>query len=303
MDMEHIREFTVLAEIGSFTEASRRLSISQPVLSKHIKMLELDLGAQLFKRNKRSMELSEYGKLLLPYAQQIVQIQNEVADAFSSRHHAIAGTLTIGALPTASYYGLGDVISGFIQENPHVSINMIEGDYHGLIEMLTQQKCDFAFVREVEEPQNHFARIPFAMDKLTAALPEDHPLAKEEAIPLQLLKEEPFIFSSEETYSYRFCMKACKEAGFDPNIVYTNNNGKNLLDMVRKGVGITRVNKRPADVRKGEGIVLVNLTPEVRTQVSIYYNRSMNLSIAASHFLIYVNRHGESHSTDEKEKG
>ena len=108
MDMEHIREFTVLAEIGSFTEASRRLSISQPVLSKHIKMLELDLGAQLFKRNKRSMELSEYGKLLLPYAQQIVQIQNEVADAFSSRHHAIAGTLTIGALPTASYYGLGD---------------------------------------------------------------------------------------------------------------------------------------------------------------------------------------------------
>ena len=75
MDIEYFREFVILAETKNFWAASERLYIGQSSLSKHIKTLERDLGAPLFERTSRKVELTEFGKLMLPYAQSLGRLQ------------------------------------------------------------------------------------------------------------------------------------------------------------------------------------------------------------------------------------
>lgn len=283
-----MKEFVVLAEIGNFTEASRNLFISQPVLSKHIKIMENDLGVQLFIRNKRSMELSEYGKVLLPYARQVVKIQEDYLSALSSKIHNVAGTLTIGSIPAVSHYGIADVISGFIRENPNISVNIVEGENGPLIDSLHQKECDFAFVRGIDERYSDIMRIPFTTDRMIGVLPDDHPMAGRESVLLEELRYEDFLLTSEVNYSYRVCINACKKAGFTPNVVYTSNSGKNVIEMVRRGHGITITSRKPALAWRGSGVSFVEIMPPIVTEISLYYNKTQNMNLAASQFLSYV---------------
>lgn len=286
-----MKEFVVLAEIGNFTEASRNLFISQPVLSKHIKIMESDLGVQLFIRNKRNMELSEYGKILLPYARKVVRLQEDYLSALSSKIHDVAGTLTIGSIPAVSHYGIADVIAGFVRENPNISINITEGENGPLIDTLHQKECDFAFVRGIDERYSDIMRIPFTNDRMIGVLPADHPLAGKGSISLSELRYEEFILTSEVNYSYRVCIHACKEAGFTPNVVYTSNSGKSLIEMVRRGYGVSITSRKPATAWKGDGVAFVELEPPIITEISLYYNKTQNMTLAASRFLSYVSSH------------
>jgi len=77
MDINYFREFVILAQTGNFMEAAEILFCSQSTLSKHIKKMEREFGVSLFDRTTRNVEISKFGKLLLPYAQQITEIQDE----------------------------------------------------------------------------------------------------------------------------------------------------------------------------------------------------------------------------------
>ena len=77
MELNYLREFVALAQTCHYQETADRLFISQPSLSKHIKTMEAELGAELFKRTSRRVELSEFGRAFLPYAQRIAAVQEE----------------------------------------------------------------------------------------------------------------------------------------------------------------------------------------------------------------------------------
>lgn len=79
MDIAILQDFVALAESETFLKAADVLSISQPTLSRHIKSLEAELGVTLFERTTRSLKLSEYGEVLLPYAKQIIELKNQLS--------------------------------------------------------------------------------------------------------------------------------------------------------------------------------------------------------------------------------
>lgn len=113
MEIGYIKEFVVLAETGSFLEAADRLFISQSSLSKHIKNIERELGAPLFNRTTRKVELSEFGQMFLPYANQIVRVQNEYTTAFFNKLESTRVTVTIGSIPPLAPYNITDVLARF----------------------------------------------------------------------------------------------------------------------------------------------------------------------------------------------
>ena len=99
MDIDYIHEFVVLAGTGNYMEAADRLFLTQSSLTRHIQKLEADLGVTLFDRTTRRIELNQYGRLFLPYAEQIALLQKDYTTAFCNELNRERGTIRIGAIP------------------------------------------------------------------------------------------------------------------------------------------------------------------------------------------------------------
>lgn len=288
-----MKEFVALAQIGNFTEASANLFLGQPTLSKHIKAMEAELGVTLLRRNKRSMELTEAGRVFLPYAKQIMQIQNEYTSVLAACEKGMKGVLHIGCLPSFSIYGIDRLISEFVSLHDQVTIRVEEYEKQQLLEMLHHKECDFAFVRNGGSNYSDLMKISIATDRMVAVLPENHRLAGRESICLEELKYDRFLSREKNTSGHKIIMKLCSLAGYEPYIVCTSNRNRNLIEMVKRGVGVTLMNQGPASAGKRDGYVIVNLKQKSVSEVGLYYNAKKEMSLAAREFLEYVNEHRE----------
>jgi DNA-binding transcriptional LysR family regulator len=289
MDIEYIKDFVVLAEVGNYLDASDQLFISQSSLTRHIQQLEKDLGVTLFDRTTRKVALNKYGQMFLPYASRIVQIQYEYETAFYNELRNIHSSISIGSIPSMVQYNITDLLIKFKKENTNFTLNVIEAESHELKDMLRQNKCELAFVRETDDTDNEFVRIPYSIDTMVAVIPIDHPLAKSEFIALEQLRNEKFILLPEHSIMHELSLKECRKAGFEPNIVFTGYRGDNLVDMVSKGAGCALLMKRPAVFLSNPNTVLVDIIPSITTKISLFYKKNTELSIAARHFINCLN--------------
>lgn len=288
MDIEHIREFVTLAETGNFQEAADRLFIAQSSLSRHIKNLEESLGVSLFNRTTRKVTLSRYGLIFLPYAKEITRIQYEFTTAFFNEKRDIQGTVTIGSIPMMKPYRITDVLARFQRENKSFTINVTETDSLELIEMLRNEQCDFAFIRENDDSDNEFIKLPFATDCLVAVLPATHPLASYEELNISQLAKEPLLLIGKDAFMYNLCVSTCQQEGFSPKIAFTSKRAENIIDLVDKGMGIALLMKKPAaSIATGNSVIL-NLKPSITTTIYLAYSRTHKMSTAATHFLDLV---------------
>lgn len=285
MEINYIKEFVILAETENFLEAADSLFISQSSLSKHIKCLETELGVPLFDRTTRRVKLNKYGHTFLEYAKQIANLQYHYTTALYNKTAHIKENINIGSIPIMASYNITDIIMKFIQENKKFSVNLIEGESFQLKDMLRQNKCELAFIRDINDFDNEFIHIPYTTDTLVAVLPEYHPLSNETHLQLEQLKDENFLLLQPGSVLYKICLQACEEAGFTPNISFTGKRAENIVDLVEKGLGVSLLMKKPIQYLSDSKVSIIDIKPEIISQVNIYYNKNITLSTAAKHFI------------------
>jgi len=285
MEINYIKEFVVLAETGNFLEASDALFISQSSLSKHIKQMEKELGVALFDRTTRKVSLTEYGSTFLNYARQISVLQYQYTTALLNKSSQLLQTISIGSIPVMAPYHITDSIMKFQKENKNFSVNLIEGESSQLKDMLRKNQCELAFLREMNDDDDEFNKIAFTDDRLAAVLPVSHPLANAESLRIEQLKGENFLFLQPQSMLYGISTKACEEAGFTPHIIFTGKRAENITDLVGKGMGVSLLMKKPIQYLSDHTISIVDVVPEIRTYIKVYYRRNAQLSPAAMHFI------------------
>ena len=288
MDIDYFREFTVLAETGNYLAAADKLYLTQSTLTRHIQAFEKDLGAPVFDRTTRKIALTEYGELMLPYAQQIMKLQQDYNTAIYSQQRLEHDNLQIGTIPMMVSYGITDVLVSFRKEYPGISIDLLEGDFNDLLKMLESGKCDFAFMREFEYTSLNLERLPFSNDAMIALIPENHPLAKEKDISVAQLKDIPLLLLPKDTLMYALCVSECKKAGFDPIVTFTSHHANNLLDLVRKGTGVALLMEKPILKYDLSGISIVDIRPAIKTTVDLVYLPKIKMTQIASNFLSFI---------------
>lgn len=293
MEINYIREFVVLAEVGNYMEASARLFISQSALSKHIMAIEKELGVPLFDRTTRKVILNRYGITFLEYAKEISRLQYEYTCALTSEKEIKEHKICIGSIPLMAPYHITDAIVRFEQDNRGYTINLAEGDSMELKEMLRQNRCEVAFIRNCGEKDEEFVKIPYTTDRLVAVLPADHPLASSPGIRLEQLASEHFLLLHEISIMYGLCIKACRSAGFEPRVIYTGSRAENIMGLVVKGMGVSLLMNKTSRELKNDQIALVNIEPAVTTNIMLYYRKETKLSDAARHFVRYVQEYNE----------
>lgn len=285
MEINYLREFVVLAQTGNFMEAADQLYLSQSTLSKHIKSIEKELGVPLFDRTTRKVRISNYGQLLLPFAKDIVEIQDKYSAVLATSQKTAQDILTVGSIAGLPQYKITDVLVNFKKSRPQATLNVVQGSTRDLKEMLRHGKCELAFIRDIEDEENEFIKIPYVTDTIVAVLPIDHPLAKQKTIPLQMLSDENFLLEIPDTLPYILSVKACERSGFEPKVALTNIDREYLIDMVSKGMGVSLILKQLLVYFSNPKIALVDITPSVSTQIDLCYLKGAGLSEAANHFV------------------
>lgn len=290
MELKYIRHFVALAETGNYLETADNLFMAQSSLSRHIKSLETELGAPLFDRTTRKVVLNEFGKAFLPYAKQMLQIEDACSKTLQGYLNSVSSIINVASIPAMVHYHITDVLAGFQHENPGYKLHIIEADSSKLRQLLKEEKCECGFARTAEEDGlfEDMKQVAFATDHLTAVLPRDHPLAGRDSVSLKMLQNEKFLFLDEGTSMYTICMNACREAGFEPDVAFTGLRGENLLDLAARGMGVALLTRKPIAYRKDEAVALTDITPPVVTSVSLIYPGKKKLTEATKKFIDYV---------------
>ena len=287
MNTIYLREFICLAEVQNYLEAADTLYISQSTLSRHIQSLEESLGVPLFIRTTRSVALSEFGQIFLPYARKLTAVESEGLKAIHRKKHT-PDTLNIGSVSVMTQYNISGVLAEFQKTHPHLTMHITENTLPLLKKQLTAGECDFIFIQEAYAGQDEFVHIPFAADRLVAVLPKDHPLAGASSVTIEDLKRDSFLLLPETTLVYKQFMKLCARARITPRIAAVVKNGDTAAGMAAKGMGVTVLMEQTAHYLCREDTAIVQLEPITHSCVNILYPKNRSLSNAASCFLHYI---------------
>lgn len=295
MDLKHLHEFVALADTGSFTRASARLSLSQSALSKHIATLEEELGVRLFIRNHKKITLSEFGKLLYPYAKKILDERELCFESITRNSDTPHKSLNIGAVNIIRLYGLMKPIMRFKEAHPEIELNIHYSDLE-LKEKLLRREIDVAFVREPTKlfhENEQIGAIKCISDSVVAILPTGHPLLNSGPINLLQLQDEPFHLLDLQLPLSRLCINTCRSAGFVPKVTTSGLSGEEIVDQISKGSGVTLLAKKlfKDNFGNNKNVAAVEIKQYMRTYITLIYLRDNENQMANDLFLKFIRAH------------
>jgi LysR family hydrogen peroxide-inducible transcriptional activator len=261
MELQQLRYFCAIADTGSFTRAAEQTHVSQPSLSQQIRKLEDELGARLFDRLGRTVQLTELGRSFLPRARAILRDLEAARSDVVERKLSISGPISIGVIPTIAPYFLPPILAAFSRKYPEAHITVAEEITPLLLERLRAGTMDVAIVALPLQARSHdFQTFSLMVEKLYAVLPKQHELAKRRAVSLEELQDDPFLLLRDGHCFRETAVAACKRARLNPKIIFESGQFSSILSMVGAGLGVSIV---PAmAVEKRSACRYVSLTDE-----------------------------------------
>lgn len=263
MELRQIRYFLTLAEECHFGRAAARLHVAQPALSQQIKQLERELGASLFHRSTRHVELTEAGRELTGYARTLVAEAERARTHITELATGRAGRVAVGFIGTATYDVLPRVARTVRAQLPHITLEL-----RG--ELLTPQLSDgllsgiydLAVFRPGAVSEG-VSVTPLRTESLVAVLPAHHPLAGRPRISLASLAGEPLVIHPARPQSVMqdHVLSACDRAGFRPPSLIEVGETATLVVLVAAGHGVALVPESVQSLRL-DGVTYVPLAEE-----------------------------------------
>jgi DNA-binding transcriptional LysR family regulator len=245
MELRHLRYFVAVAEELHFGRAAQRLHIAQPPLSRQIRDLEREIGAPLFERGARGVELTHAGAAFLPEAR-LVLAQAERAQRTAQRAAlGETGRLRVGFVEEATHSGiLPDVLSFFRMHLPSIGLSLLELDSSRQAEALRDGRIDLGVLSSPPLDAERWLQTEVVYEEpLVAALPQTHRLASKSRIPLRELAADSFILRPRPTdpASYDEFLARCRAAHFSPTVAQEATGWHTVIGLVSAGVGVAFV--------------------------------------------------------------
>ncbi|MES3010086.1 MAG: LysR family transcriptional regulator [Pseudomonadota bacterium] len=242
MEFRHLRYFLVLADELHFGRAARRLAISQPPLSTNIQQLEASVGAQLFTRNSKAVQLTEAGRAFVPEARALLEKAQHAARHARDVADGLAGSLQVGFVGTMLYCGLPALLQRFQATHPQLRLTLTELSSSDQLVELAHERLDVGFVHTTRVPPG-LSQILVVSQPFVACLPAGHALAGAPVLALSALQGEPLAcISPAVSADYHARIVAlCTDAGFVPEIRYALRHWLSVVSLVSQGLGVALV--------------------------------------------------------------
>jgi DNA-binding transcriptional LysR family regulator len=255
MELRHLRYFVTVAEELNFSRAAVRLHLSQPPLSRQIQNLEHEIGATLFDRSRKRLQLTRAGELFLREAKEILAQSERAVRLTRAVGQGKNGDLTVAFLSPLGGIFLPPALRALLQRYPLVNVSVVEMAPRRQIDALLDRKIDLGIMPKVEaQLEKELALEPVLEVGLVAALPPTHRLTTHRRVPLGELANESLVFfkRSSAPAIHDWICDLCRAKGFEPKIVRQCDQAQAILDTVASGVGISIVpapfQRYPCDV-------------------------------------------------------
>lgn len=233
MSRTHLRQFLAVVDTGNFTRAALHINVAQPTLSAGIAELEKRLGAKLFARTNRRVQLTEAGNRLLAHARAIER-EFHLAEQSVTGIAAPVRPIRLGVLVTIATALIEEVVAAHRAPEP---LELTEGSERDLISALASGRIDLA-ITMLRSGETRFPRASLYAEPYRLALPETHPLAHRDSVSAEEVAGETMI-----------ARRACEmlgetsrfftERGVRPPFSLRSPNDDRVMAMVRAGLGIT----------------------------------------------------------------
>jgi DNA-binding transcriptional LysR family regulator len=192
MELRHLRYFVAVARELNFRRAAKTLHIAQPPLSMQIKVLENELGVQLFDRSSRSVSLTAAGSRFLVDALRIVSEARQAEIDVKRAAKGILGRLNIGFMLSTAHDLLGSAVKKFKAEYPEVELNLLDLTNSAQIKALEEDRLDIAFTRSrISRPELQTEIL--SEEPMMLMVPSNDPLAKKSRLSWKDLKGRSII--------------------------------------------------------------------------------------------------------------
>ncbi|MGL4387261.1 MAG: LysR substrate-binding domain-containing protein [Snodgrassella alvi] len=290
IDIKALQCWVALVQNHSFSATAEKLALSQPSVSKIIHTLENELNVALLYKGengrKRLVQPTEIGQRVYDRSQQILNqvnlLQQEVADYRKLK----SGTLRIGMSLLGSRL-LTPVFFRFHQQCPDIELAFIESGTRDIEAALLDNRLDAGqLLLPVSDEFNH---IPLCDYPLMVLFPRKRLANIPESISLRSLRDESFILFSRGFALYERIVNACRDQGFEPNVVCCTSQWELLRDMVEKEIGIALLPRYYTDDFDSKVFAAVPLTePTINWRLSMAWPRHKKLTPALKAWLNVV---------------
>ncbi|MGB1221620.1 MAG: HTH-type transcriptional regulator CysB, partial [Alcanivoracaceae bacterium] len=232
---------------------------SQPGISKQIRMLEDELGVEVFARSgKHLTHVTPAGEAILKIAGDILQQVESIRRVAQEFRDEDRGDLRIATTHTQARYALPPVIKRFTEQFPDVSLHMHQGTPMQISEMAAKGNVDFAIATEALELFSDLIMMPCYRWNRTVVVPQGHPLTKVRPLTLEALSAYPIV-----TYVFGFTGRskldeAFSSAGLEPRVVFTAADADVIKTYVRLGMGVGIIAHMAVDPELDKGLVTLD---------------------------------------------
>ncbi len=240
MKLQQLRYLVAVHESGlNITAAARQLHTSQPGVSRQLKMLEEELGFQLFEREGRSLtRTTSAGEEIIARASNILREMHNIRRTSQELRKADGGSLSIATTHTQARYVLPRVIGAFRTKYPKVRLHLHQGTSEQIAELVARDRVDFAIATGSDDLFPHLVRLPVYRWHRAVVVPRGHPLAAAGKLTLKKLAEYSivtYVFS----FSGRSSLPALFEtAGLSLDVALTARDADVIKTYVRIGLGV-----------------------------------------------------------------
>jgi LysR family cys regulon transcriptional activator len=260
MKLHQLRYLAAVAQSGlNITAAAQKLHTSQPGVSKQIKLLEDELGFQIFTREGRNLtRITPAGQQVIDRALKILQETQAIRDLATELRDEGRGSLSIGTTHTQARYVLPDMVRDFRTRYPHVRLNLHQGTSEQIAEMAAQDRIDCAIATGSEHLFEDMTLLPCYRWHRVMVVPRDHPLAAIQRPTLKQLGAYPIV-----TYTFSFAgpsslQQAFAKAGLTADVAITARDADVIKTYVRLGLGVGIVAEMAIDPREDGDLVAID---------------------------------------------
>jgi DNA-binding transcriptional LysR family regulator len=276
IDLTKLQAFLQVAETLNFSEAAKRLNLSQPTVSHHIKVLEIDLGVVLFDRSKPKLALTDAGRVLQPWARKLLRSSNEVREMMSSLDQQVVGELRIACSTTSGKYILPKLAARFRQRFPGIQVTILACTAPYVIPRLLEGEANLG-VLSYETIDSSMDVTEFFDDAIILIVPEDHPWAHYSHIEPADLLDEPLIIRESTSGTRKVMLEQLSKFDItleDLQIFLEMGNAEAIVETVSAGYGVAFVSRLAANFPLMLGAVVEVPVDGLRLHRKIYMVRN-----------------------------
>jgi len=285
IELVAIKRFLTIIEAGSINAAAQRLHIAQPPLSRQMKQLELRLGVKLFERGKRTVTLTESGRLLQSRAAQLLSLLGNTVQEMREIDAGTQGKLCIGTVTSSGATLLPQVVKQFRARYPGVTFQLWEGETKRIIELINEGSVEIGMVR-----------YPFDLSVYDSLKLPNEPLVvavhrgrretwkcRRQVIGLSGLAGKPLMIHRKYEATI---LEHCEKVGFTPEIVCMSDDVMSILTWADADIGVAIVPRAAIGLIPSVNLEFMTIVePRMETTAAVIWLRSRVLTTAACNFL------------------